>query len=114
MARLRAQNLLPRPSRSPAITPVHPDSAGIDVHSEFHFVAVPEDRDPQPVRQFGAFTDELHKLVAWLKACRIRTVAMESTGVYWIGCMNSCKRRASRWCWSIRASSSRCRDASRM
>lgn len=84
MARLRAQDLLPRPSRSPAIAPVHPDSAGIDVHSEFHFVAVPEGRDPQPVRQFGAFTDDLHKLADWLQTCGIRTVAMESTGVYWI------------------------------
>ncbi len=77
-------NTVPGADRSPAIAPVHPDSAGIDIHSEFHFVAVPADRDPQPVRRFGAFTDELHALVEWLRKCGIKTVAMESTSVYWI------------------------------
>ena len=49
-----------------------------------HMVCVPADRDADPVRQFGANTVDLHELVAWLKECRIKTVAMESTGVYWI------------------------------
>ena len=49
-----------------------------------HMVCVPADRDPNPVRQFGANTADLHEIVAWLKKCRIKTVALESTGVYWI------------------------------
>ena len=71
-------------SRSAELAPVHPAAAGIDVHSEFHFVAVPDDRDPEPVRKFGAFTGELHALADWLAACGITSVARESTGVYWI------------------------------
>ena len=49
-----------------------------------HMVCVPADRDANPVRQFGANTADLHEIVAWLKECRIKTVALESTGVYWI------------------------------
>ena len=84
MTRPAVAPVVPKPSRSPAIAPVHPNSAGIDIHSEFHFVAVPQDRDPQPVRKFGAFTDDLHALADWLLKCGIKTVAMESTSVYWI------------------------------
>jgi transposase len=62
------------------------DAAGIDIGSEEHFVAVPAGRDPQGrvVRSFGAVTSELHALADWLAACGVITVAMESTGVYWI------------------------------
>lgn len=60
------------------------DAAGIDIGSEEHYVAVPADRDPQPVRTFGSFTPDLHEMAGWLKHCNIKTVAMESTGVYWI------------------------------
>jgi len=49
-----------------------------------HMVCVPADRDANPVRQFGANTADLQEIVAWLKKCRIKTVALESTGVYWI------------------------------
>lgn len=63
---------------------VHPDAAGIDVGSASHFVSVPAGRDPEPVREFGSWTADLHKLAEWLKACGIHTVAMQSTGVYWI------------------------------
>lgn len=63
---------------------VHLHAAGIDVGSEFHFVAVPPDRDESPVRRFGAFTVDLETLADWLSRCGIETVAMESTGVYWI------------------------------
>jgi transposase len=63
---------------------LHPDAAGIDLGSREHWVAVPADRDRQPVRAFGTFTQDLQALVAWLKACRITSVAMEATGVYWI------------------------------
>ena len=63
---------------------VHLNAAGIDVGADEHWVAVPEDRDPYPVRRFGVFTSELIVLCNWLKQCQIETVAMESTGVYWI------------------------------
>jgi transposase len=63
---------------------IEADAAGIDVGAKEIFVAVPEDRDPQPIRCFTTFTEDLQALAAWLLACRIRTVAMESTGVYWI------------------------------
>jgi transposase len=63
---------------------IHLHAAGIDIGSKTHFVAVPADRDPAPVRSFGTFTGDLHRLADWLAACRIETVAMESTGVYWI------------------------------
>jgi transposase len=56
----------------------------VDVHNEFHFVAVPDDRDEEPVRRFGSFTEDLEKLADWLSACGVTSVAMESTGVYWI------------------------------
>jgi transposase len=63
---------------------IHLNAAGIDIGSESHWVAVPEDRDPSPVREFRSFTEDLHALADWLEACSIDTVAMESTGVYWI------------------------------
>jgi transposase len=49
-----------------------------------HYVAVPRDRDPEPVRFFKTFTDDLERLADWLVQCGIKTVAMEATGVYWI------------------------------
>ena len=49
-----------------------------------HWVAVPADRDAQPVQRFGAFTADLYALAAWLRQCQVDTVVMESTGVYWI------------------------------
>jgi len=63
---------------------VHPDAAGIDIGNESHYVAVPATRDSQAVRRFGCTTGELQALAEWLKQCRIRTVAMQSTGVYWV------------------------------
>jgi transposase len=60
------------------------DAAGIDIGAEQHWVAVPEDRAPEPVQQFGSHTGDLYRLADWLSACDIDTVAMESTGVYWI------------------------------
>ncbi|MBV8135092.1 MAG: transposase, partial [Deltaproteobacteria bacterium] len=63
---------------------INPNAAGIDVGSKEHLVSVPPDRDPQPVRTFQAFTPDLHELAAWLKRCGIETVALESTGIYWI------------------------------
>ena len=60
------------------------NAAGIDIGSERHWVAVPEGRDTVSVREFGTFTADLQALASWLKQCAVTTVAMESTGVYWI------------------------------
>jgi transposase len=78
----------PRPEparRSPTlVTQINPHVAGIDCGAAEHHVAVPPDRDPQPVRAFKTFTGDLRRLVDWLIACGVTSVAMESTGVYWI------------------------------
>ena len=74
-----------RAQRLPAeLSRVNLDAAGIDVGSGSHFVAVPEGRWEQPVREFEAFTADLYRLADWLTECRVETVVMESTGVYWI------------------------------
>ena len=71
-------------ARSAPLEQMHLNAAGIDVGAEFHWVAVPSDRDEQPVQRFGAFTADLYALAEWLRQCQIETVVMESTGVYWI------------------------------
>jgi transposase len=63
---------------------INPHAAGIDVGGRSHFVAVPEGSCEQPVREFSSFTDDLHRMADWLLACGVSTVAMESTGIYWI------------------------------
>ena len=63
---------------------LNPNAAGIDLGATVHYVAVPAERDPQPVRHFGTLTEDLQALADWLKSCAITTVAMEATGVYWI------------------------------
>jgi transposase len=63
---------------------LHSDAAGIDIGAEEIYVAVPADRAEHSVRSFGSFTRDLHDLCDWLRDCKVRTVAMESTGVYWI------------------------------
>ena len=70
--------------RNKRLSTVNPNAAGIDVGSQFHVVAVQADRDDEPVRTFQSFTGDLHRLADWLVACRIDTVAVESTGIYWI------------------------------
>lgn len=66
-------------------TPVlHPHAAGVDIGATELYVCVPLDRDPQPIRRFGTFTEDLLALAAWLAQCGVTSVAMESTGVYWI------------------------------
>jgi len=67
-----------------ALQQINLNAAGIDIGAEEIFVAVPSDRDEQSVRSFSTFTVDLHRLADWLQACNIDTVAMESTGVYWI------------------------------
>src|ERR1700734_1629916 len=63
---------------------IQPDAAGIDIGGSFHFVAVPQGRDTETVKKFGCFTEDLHAVADWLIKCRIKTAAMEATGVYWI------------------------------
>jgi transposase len=74
-----------KPRRSPTVLDrLNPDVAGIDCGAAEHYVAVPPDRDPHPVQCFTTFTTDLERLAAWLVACRVTSVAMEATGVYWI------------------------------
>jgi len=68
----------------PGLEVMHPDAAGIDVGNSAHYVAVRPDRDPDSVRRFECFTADLHRLADWLQQCGVTTVAMQSTGVYWI------------------------------
>jgi transposase len=66
------------------LKPIHPHAAGIDIGSSQLYVAVPADRATHPVRVFKSFTRSLHEIADWLKQCGVTTVAMESTGIYWI------------------------------
>ena len=63
---------------------VHPNAAAIDVGATMHMAAVRADRTPEPVRSFGTFTADLHRLIDWFTQCGVETVVMESTSVYWI------------------------------
>ncbi len=80
----------PQPKKPPekktvlSLQCIEPNAAGIDVGATEIYVAVPPERDPQPVRRFATFTEDLRQMAAWLQQCGISTVAMESTGVYWI------------------------------
>ena len=72
---------------------INADACGVDLGSREHWVCVPQDRDAQPVRCFGTFTPDLEALAQWLKECRITSVAMEATGVYWIPLFQLLERR---------------------
>src|SRR6476619_1571224 len=63
---------------------IHSAAAAIDIGATMHVAAVGPDRDTDPVRTFQTFTDDLHRLADWFARCGVKTVAMESTGVYWI------------------------------
>ncbi len=71
-------------SKGTSLEIVHPNAAGIDIGNAAHYVAVPPDRDRQAVRRFECFTEDLKKMADWLIQCGIDTVAMQSTGVYWL------------------------------
>jgi transposase len=77
---------------------INHDAAGIDVGNEQHWVAVPAGRDAESVRMFGCFTADLHALANWLERCGIKTVAMESTGVYWIALYEILESRGFKVC----------------
>jgi len=79
---------MPHPRRralQPAAPPVvNPNAAGIDIGATTIYVCVPLERDPEPIRHFATFTEDLHALADWLAHCGVTSVAMEATGVYWI------------------------------
>ena len=66
------------------ISLIHPNAAAVDIGATMHMAAVDPDRDAVPVRSFGTFTGDLHRLADWFAQCGVKTVAMESTGVYWV------------------------------
>ncbi len=72
---------------------INPNAAGIDIGGKEHWVAVPFGRSDQPVRSFGTFTSDLEALAEWLKECGVTTVAMESTGIYWLPVFQILERR---------------------
>jgi len=74
----------PRKTDNAVLPVMRSNAAGIDIGSTDIYVAVPADRDTENVRSFPTFTQDLYALADWLKRCGIETVAMESTGVYWI------------------------------
>lgn len=67
-----------------ALKMLNRSAAGIDVGAGSNFVAVDPSANEQAVREFSSFTDDLHNLASWLRECRVTTVAMEATGIYWI------------------------------
>jgi transposase len=79
--------------RGPRLEVTNPNAAGVDIGSASHYVSVPAERDDEPVREFKSFTVDIHKMADWLKACGVDTVAMESTGVYWIPVYEILERR---------------------
>lgn len=81
------------PKLPPNLQHLNLNAAGIDIGSKQHMVAVPEGRDKVSVREFGTFTTDLEALATWLKRCGVTTVAMESTGVYWIPLFELLERR---------------------
>jgi len=83
--RFKGKKKIPSVSKTaPSLPVLHPHAAGIDIGAREIYVAVPPDHDPKPVRAFATFTADLHALRDWLKTCGVTSVAMESTGVYWI------------------------------
>ena len=76
-----------------SLSMIEPNAAGIDIGHREHWCAVPSDRCERPVRPFGTFTEDLEGMADWLRECGIRTVAMESTGVYWIAAFQVLERR---------------------
>lgn len=84
--------------RSPAVRVLEPNAAGIDIGATEIYVAVPSDRDPESVRRFSTFTDDLNRLADWLHTCGVRSVAMESTSVFWVPLFQILEDRGFRVC----------------
>ena len=85
-------------AEDPGLQTMYRNVAGIDVGNESHMAAVPADRDQQPIREFGSWTQSLQELVQWLKACRIEWVVMQSTGVYWMALYDVLEQAGFRVC----------------
>lgn len=73
-----------KPNKQNNMPIIHPNAAGIDIGSRFHVVAVRSDKAIEPVRTFQSFTTDLHDMAKWLKSCDVSSIAMESTGIYWV------------------------------
>jgi transposase len=84
MAQRKQKTSRSKTALPPQLAAVNLHAAGIDIGAEGHWVAVPPSDDPQPVRGFGACTADLEAIADWLATCGITTIALESTGVYWI------------------------------
>ena len=82
-----------RSGKSRDFAPVHSAAAAIDIGATIHVAAVGPDRDKEPVQTFRTFTEDLHRLADWFSRCGIKTVAMESTGVYWIAMFEILEQR---------------------
>jgi transposase len=80
----RTRRSLQSVSRQKELNLINPNTAGIDIGSEEHYVAVPANRCQEPVKKFGCFTQDIKAMAQWLRECAITSIAMESTGVYWI------------------------------
>lgn len=81
--RLRTKKEGQKADELEGLPPLNRNAAGIDVGSAAHYVAVPAGRDAEPVQEFCSFTADLHRMAQWLKACKVDTVVMQATGVYW-------------------------------
>lgn len=79
-----AQNQKKTKNARSKLDQIQPNAAGIDIGSQHHWVCVPEERDSECVKRFGCYTADLYAIADWLTECKVDTVAMESTGVYWI------------------------------
>lgn len=84
MGKGKSQNKRKKSSKNAALERVNLNAAGIDIGSKEHYVAVPEGCDEHVVKSFKCYTPDLHDMARWLKNCGVDTVAMESTGCYWI------------------------------
>jgi transposase len=93
MARRKLQHPRSKTALPPQRAAVNLPAAGLDVGAEAQYVAVPPSDDPQPVRCCGAYTVDLESLADWLAACEVTTIALESTGVYWIPLFELLERR---------------------
>lgn len=89
-------------AEDPGLEVVHRNVAGIDVGNESHFVAVVPGCDPQPVQEFGSWTADLQRMTEWLKRCQVKSVVMQSTGVYWIA-VHEVLERAGFQVWLVNA-----------
>jgi len=93
-----------------ALPVIREDAAGIDIGATLIHVAVGPGQDEEPVRTFQTFTRDLKAIAVWLRTVGVKTVAMESTGVYWIPLYELLESEGSKCCWSMRITSSACLD----